>query len=468
MGRPDVTGRALQRSEHRAVILFGDLIALVIAIGVSLWLWSLTAGFGFSPAFLWEHAIWFLAVGAWAIALAPAYSMRNALSVGPIFVRLLQAAAFLMVAYLAFYFYAPRYQLPRLMALYVVWEGLLCVLAWRLIYAWFFSKEPFALRVLIVGHDRAARTTMLRLLRDCDFRNSTVVAVVDSGGTHGSPTEEGVPVLAGSVPLANRARELGVREIVLADAGAQQTLFPALAECQELGIDIVTPPQVYEHLLRRVPVAHLDSTWLFTSLVESVRAKDASLLAKRALDIAGASLGLAVLLAIAPFVALCTMLDSGRPVFYRQVRTGRAGREFVMLKFRTMVQDAERDTGPRWSGAGDPRVTRVGRILRKLRLDELPNLLNVLRGEMSLVGPRPERPELVPALARDIPFYRTRLMLRPGLTGWAQVNHPYGDSVPDAVEKLEYDLYYLKHRSMPFDLRILVRTVGTVLRFEGR
>ena len=150
------------------------------------------------------------------------------------------------------------------------------------------------------------------------------------------------------------------------------------------------------------------------------------------------------------------------------MRRGRAGREFVIFKFRTMVQDAERETGPKWSTAGDPRITRTGRLLRKLRLDELPNLVNVLRGEMSLVGPRPERPEIVRLLVHDIPFYRSRLIVRPGLTGWAQVNHPYGDSVDDAVQKLEYDLYYLKHRSMLFDLRILLRTAGTVLRLGGR
>jgi lipopolysaccharide/colanic/teichoic acid biosynthesis glycosyltransferase len=189
---------------------------------------------------------------------------------------------------------------------------------------------------------------------------------------------------------------------------------------------------------------------------------------KRVFDLV---VGAALLLLLTPLfitVAILIKLTSPGPIFFVQDRVGRQKRPFRFIKFRTMVQDAERDTGPRWSGAGDPRVTRVGRILRKLRLDELPNLLSVLRGEMSLVGPRPERPELVRVLARDIPFYRTRLILRPGLTGWAQVNHPYGDSVADAVEKLEYDLYYLKHRSMPFDLRILAGTVGTVLRFEGR
>jgi exopolysaccharide biosynthesis polyprenyl glycosylphosphotransferase len=467
VGRSRLTGRALQRSEHKAVILIGDLAALTAAVLTSLWLWSITAGFPFSTAFLRAHRIWFLAVPAWAIALAPAYGVRIALSVVETVGRLLQAAALLLGAYLALYFYSPRYQLPRLMGLYIFWEGFLLVLAWRLLYAWFFSRDLFARRVLIVGAGQPGLTA-LRLIRDSDFRNSTVVALLDAPGTDAETSVEGVPVVREPATLVDCARDLGVDEIVLAHASSQTELFAGLVECQELGIEIVTMPQAYEDLLHRVPVQHLDSSWLFTSFVESVRAKDSSLVAKRALDILGALVGLVILVAWTPFLALGIWLDSGRPIFFRQVRTGRGGRNFVMLKLRTMVPDAERDTGPQWSLAGDSRVTRAGRILRRLRLDELPNLVNVLRGDMSLVGPRPERPELVRLLARDIPFYRTRLIVRPGLTGWAQVNHPYGDSVEDAAQKLEYDLYYLKHRSMLFDLRILLRTAGTVFRLGGR
>jgi exopolysaccharide biosynthesis polyprenyl glycosylphosphotransferase len=314
---------------------------------------------------------------------------------------------------------------------------------------------------LIVGAGTAGQTAV-SLLRDVDFRNSTVAAVLDPDT---SDAAQNVETGGG---LLDHVRRLDINEIVLAHPDAPRDAVSALIECQERGIEIVTLPQLYEDLLQRVPVRHLGSDWLFTSFVESIRAKDASRVAKRCLDIAGGSVGLIALGVLTPLVACATWIDSGGPVFFRQRRTGRAGREFTMLKFRTMVRDAESDTGPQWSGPRDPRVTRVGRILRRLRLDELPNVVNVLRGEMSLVGPRPERPELVALLERQIPFYRTRLIVRPGITGWAQVNRPYGDSVHDAVEKLEYDLYYLKHRSLLFDLRILVRTVGTVMRFEGR
>jgi lipopolysaccharide/colanic/teichoic acid biosynthesis glycosyltransferase len=206
---------------------------------------------------------------------------------------------------------------------------------------------------------------------------------------------------------------------------------------------------------------------MFTALPEWVRTRDASRAAKRAVDVAGSIVGVAVLAVATPLIAALVMLDSGRPVFYRQRRLGMGGRTFDMIKFRTMVRGAESE-GPLWASRDDPRVTRVGRWLRRLRLDELPQVLSVLRGEMSIVGPRPERPEFAEQLEREIPFYRTRLMARPGLTGWAQVNTPYGDSIEGAALKLEYDLYYIKHRSIFFDAWIVLRTVGTVFAMGGR
>ncbi|MEX2662266.1 MAG: sugar transferase, partial [Vicinamibacterales bacterium] len=193
----------------------------------------------------------------------------------------------------------------------------------------------------------------------------------------------------------------------------------------------------------------------------------ASWLGKRALDVAGAIVGLALALITAPFIALAIRLDSPGPIFYRQTRLGRGGQPFRLTKFRTMKVGAEQPGEVRWAGRNDPRVTRVGWILRRARLDELPQFLNVLKGEMSLVGPRPERAEFVAELQEAVPFYRARLMVPPGLTGWAQVNMSYGDSVDAARAKLEYDLYYVKHRTLAFDCVILARTLGTVLGMSG-
>jgi len=212
-----------------------------------------------------------------------------------------------------------------------------------------------------------------------------------------------------------------------------------------------------------------DAAPLDVALPEPERADvpgEAGEAAKRALDL---GLGLVLLVLLLPLlllIALAVVLDDPGPALYAQVRVGRGGAPFRLLKFRSMVRDAERD-GPRWASLGDPRVTRVGRVIRRYRLDELPQLLNVLAGEMSLVGPRPERPEFVPRLAAALPGYDERHLVKPGLTGWAQVEQGYAASVEDAAAKLRHDLYYVAHRSLALDLLVLARTFRVVLLGEG-
>jgi exopolysaccharide biosynthesis polyprenyl glycosylphosphotransferase len=259
-----------------------------------------------------------------------------------------------------------------------------------------------------------------------------------------------------------------VTVLILAITGELQSeLFQSLLECQERGVEVIRMPTLYEELLGRVPIAYLNSEWILTSFVDSARVHDLYSRAKRLFDILGAVAGLLVVALLFPLLALLVRLDSRGPVLYGQARSGRGGKPFRMWKFRTMVADAEPDGEARWAEPGDPRVTRLGRILRRTRLDEIPQFWNILRGEMSLVGPRAERPALVTRLESEVPFYRARMLVRPGATGWAQVNYRYGWSVEDAATKLEYDLYYIRHRSVWLDLRILLRTLGTVVRFQG-
>jgi exopolysaccharide biosynthesis polyprenyl glycosylphosphotransferase len=203
------------------------------------------------------------------------------------------------------------------------------------------------------------------------------------------------------------------------------------------------------------------------TIVERIEWSRSSLLAKRLLDLAVASFLLACALPLMFMAAALVRLDSPGPALYRQLRVGLNGIPFTLLKLRSMVVDAEGNGPPRWATCRDPRITRVGRIIRRFRIDELPQLINVLRGEMSLVGPRPERPHFVEQLSRVIPFYRDRVRVKPGLTGWAQINLPYGASIEDAREKLAYDLFYLKHQSLRLDLLILLSTVRVILRQEG-
>ena len=463
---PFTRRRGLQGSEHRVILVAGDLAASTFAVVVALWLWTITAGVSL-PFALTTRAWWFLAAVAWSTGLAPSRNAHVAFSLPRTGKALVRLAAALLVAYLAVYFYAPRQALPRLLAIYFAWEAALLTLGWRLLYIWVFTETGFRRRAVIVGAGRAGRA-VLNVMRSHGARDTDVVGFIDDDPGAADRLVDGIPVLGGSELLQEAAARHGVSEIILAVPAAGGELTGRLVGAQEAGIRVIPMSAVYEQALWRVPIDHLEPNWLFTSYAEAVSAKDASRLAKRLVDLVGGIVGSVACIVLVPFVALAVWIDSGLPIFFRQHRAGRAGRVFRLLKFRTMVSDAEADGQAQWAGPSDPRVTRVGRLLRRTRLDELPNFLNVLRGEMSLVGPRPERPEFVADLEHQIPFYRMRLVVRPGLTGWAQINYPYGDSVADAAAKLEYDLYYLKHRSLLFDLWILLRTVGTVVRFEGR
>jgi lipopolysaccharide/colanic/teichoic acid biosynthesis glycosyltransferase len=189
---------------------------------------------------------------------------------------------------------------------------------------------------------------------------------------------------------------------------------------------------------------------------------------KRLSEILLSLIGCALTILLVPFVWLAHRICSPGPLFFRQERIGRSGNVFTLIKFRSMVNNAEKDTGPIWAAASDNRITSIGRFLRKTRLDEMPQFWNVLKGEMSLIGPRPERPEFVSQLAPQIPFYRARHGVKPGLTGWAQIRYGYGSSTEDAKIKLQYDLYYIKHSGPYLDLLILLRTIQVILGLNGR
>ncbi len=453
----------LQRSEHRLLLTIGDASVAVAAVLMALWIWSLTTGFPFGASFIQRWAWWFLVAPAWVALLGPIRRVPAALSPEQTLRAVGGAAATLIVIYLAAYFYAPHASLPRLPALYFLWEGLLLTLAWRLVYLFVFTGDGFRRRALVVGSGPAA-AAIVDLLCHASA-DVSVVAVAADGAMRADVG--GFPISA-LADIDELVRGTGATEIVLAhDGPLAESSVQALVRWQEQGIEVVPMAAEYEHVLQRVPIAHLEPHWMFTSLPEWVRARDASRALKRLVDLVGGLLGLLALLLLTPVIAMGIVATSGRPVFYRQRRLGAGGRVFEVLKFRTMIVGAEND-GPQWSSNGDPRVTAVGRWLRRSRIDELPQLLNVLRGDMSLVGPRPERPEFVEPLERAIPFYRTRLLVRPGLTGWAQVNTDYTDSVESSARKLEYDLYYIKHRSLLFDAAILWRTIGTVLGLRGR
>jgi sugar transferase (PEP-CTERM system associated) len=244
--------------------------------------------------------------------------------------------------------------------------------------------------------------------------------------------------------------------------------FPAkaLIDCRMRGIQVEDWPTFYEKETGKILVTDLRPSWLIFSdgFVKTPRTE----IVKRLVDVALSLTGLVLALPVMALVATAIKMESRGPALFRQPRLGQNGRVFILNKFRSMREDAEKDTGPVWALQQDPRVTRVGAFLRKTRLDELPQLFNVLVGDMSFIGPRPERPEFVYELQKQIPFYMERLSVKPGITGWAQVRYRYGASVEDALEKLQYDLYYIKNLSLFLDLLILINTIQVVLFARGR
>lgn len=255
---------------------------------------------------------------------------------------------------------------------------------------------------------------------------------------------------------------------VVVSLGERRGVFPVeeLLNCKLAGIEVVDAPTFYERATHKMLIENITPSWFIFS--HGFKVTWLLRLCKRTLDIAASFLGLMVFLPLIPFIILAIKLDSPGPILFRQVRVGQGDRPFTLMKFRSMRQDAESRTGAVWSQENDPRITRVGNVLRRSRLDEIPQLLNILKGDMSLVGPRPERPEFVGELKKRIPYYSERHYVKPGLTGWAQVCYPYGSSVEDAIEKLRYDLYYIKNISILLDFYIILKTFGVVLLGKGR
>jgi exopolysaccharide biosynthesis polyprenyl glycosylphosphotransferase len=341
-------------------------------------------------------------------------------------------------------------------------------LGWRGIFIRFFITNAVTRRVLVVGAGSAA-TTLLGKLVDLSPAPFKVIGVIDDDPGKQGQELAGFKILGGADTLPALIQKYQVSELVLSISGPiQGTTYQALLQAQEIGVEISRMQQIYEELFSRVPIFHLESEWMIRSFVDGKRVSMFYNFVKRLVDIFGGLVGSLLMVLLLPFVTLANLLESGRPIFYLQTRAGINNRPYNVIKFRTMWQDAEVDGVPRWTEKNDARVTRVGWFLRKTHLDELPQFLNVLRGDMSLVGPRPERPELISLFQEHVPFYRARLLVKPGISGWAQIHQIYAANVEETNEKLEYDLYYIKNRSIWLDFWVLIRTPATVLGLRGR
>ena len=320
-------------------------------------------------------------------------------------------------------------------------------------------------RVLVLGTGTEARLVEASLATEGSL--GIVLA-----GFYGVANSEPVLVapnrlFAAGQPLEDLVRQLGVDEIIVAVRQQRGGVLPlrSLLECRLNGVLITDLAGFFERVHGRVPIEMVKVSWLIYG--SGYRQGWMRVFVKRTFDVTVALLLLVVTLPVMAIAAVMIMAETGLPVVYRQTRVGRRGRLFTLFKFRSMKPDAEAGNGAQWANLNDPRVTRVGRLLRRSRIDELPQLINVIRGEMSFVGPRPERPEFVAMLAEQMPFYAVRHSINPGITGWAQVRYSYGASVEQSLKKLEYDLFYVKNHTLALDLQILLETIGVVVLGEG-
>lgn len=347
---------------------------------------------------------------------------------------------------------------------YASWTAVLFIgiLLARLAYLTMAKATLSPRRVLVVGIGKLAAE--LEYLTSQRHSNTKVVGYV--GLTKETPAVPSGRVLASASSLLSAARESAVNEVVVALDDRRGAPLAPLLEARMEGIKITTYLSFWERETRRVNLRALDPSWLIYSDGFRVSTVMNGIL-KRALDILASLFLLILTLPTMLLVAAAIRIESAGPVFYKQERVGRNGTVFQIYKFRTMRADAENSGIPQWASLRDPRITRIGSFLRLMRIDELPQVLNVLRGDMSFVGPRPERPFFVESLSRDIPFYLERHRVRPGITGWAQINYPYGASIEDAKAKLSYDLYYIKNFSLLFDLLIILSTAQAILFNKG-
>jgi sugar transferase (PEP-CTERM system associated) len=339
------------------------------------------------------------------------------------------------------------------------------LIAWRIAYGWLTRQVGPRERLLLVGMNPAA----LALARELRANEELGVELVGYVDVDPMASPSGLLPLLGSiedVPPIVRARAIDRVVVSLSDARGKLPM-DKLLEMKLAGVRFDHFASVYEEHTGKIAVENLRPSWLIFSEGFTSSRLFAGL--KRSMDIVLSAIGLLLVGPVILALAAAVRLTSPGPAFYSQKRVGRQGRVFTVHKLRSMCANAEKDTGPVWaSGAGDMRVTRLGRIMRRTRLDELPQLWNIFIGEMSLVGPRPERPEFVQSLSRDIPFYGQRHIVKPGLTGWAQVRYTYGASLEDAMEKLQYDLFYIKHMSVKLDVFIIFETIKTVLLRRGQ
>lgn len=482
----------LRPREHRTILFLGDLLMAVASVFIAIKSWSqyiqynlnleiqryVELGFALERAqVLAERMVntnvdvpfWFYVLPLiWVLLLVETYEPHVAGS-GRKTTRGITIAALLgLIAFSLLFITRQETDLPRIGVGAFLFFASLLTLGWRMFFIRIYKRTGRLRRILLIGAGKAGQA-LAKLYDSLEPRSFNIVGYIDDDVQKVGEIFHGLPVLGTSEHLLDLIDDNRVSDIVVAINGEiRGTTFQTILDAQEKGTDVTRMPILYEEMTGRVPIHHLESDWIIRSFVDGLSVSGFYDLFKRLMDIMGGLVGMLILIVATPFLALAIYIDSGLPIFYSQPRLGRGRSVFTIYKFRSMRRKSETSVNDRTTVVDDPRITRVGRFMRKIRLDELPQFWNVLRGDMSLVGPRAEVPRLVEEYQKQVPFYRARLLVKPGLTGWAQINYGYVATIEETSIKLEYDLYYIKHRTLAMDFQIILRTIGTVLRRTGR
>lgn len=485
---------SIKLSDRKIILLVIDLMIILVTTLFSLWVHargipSLT----FNLPYIGERIGWLLLLSAlwmFSASINGLYDPVGSKNLPETIMLLLRSGMMVLVVYLLIFFStAPTILLPRGIVIYQIISGIFLISLWRLAYNAFFSNPRFVRKVIIIGAGWAGKTIAQAILENVSNQYKIIGFIDDNpeligSGMQISPSEmkdeitakdkdqeviQTIPVIGVAQDLTRLVSQHNVPEVVLAIThDMSPATFKALLDLKEVAVDITLMTELYEELTGRIPIEHIGDNWFVSLPMDSAETSLFYAYASRLIDIISAILGLTLLLPFFPIISLVLFLDSPGPIFYSQERVGKGGKKFHLYKLRTMFPDAEMDGIAQRAQQDDPRITRVGRWLRKFRLDEMPQLINILKGEMSSVGPRPERPIHLVELDEKVPFHRLRNAVKPGMAGWAVVNFGYIDDLESAKLRLQYDLYYVKHQSLMLDIVILFRTFGQLFMLKGR
>lgn len=455
----------------KLILIIGDIIILYAALAGALIIRY--RGFDlltFKRHFLPFTIIYFI----WMVVfyIHNLYDMDTAKNNMGFYTTLFRALLINVAFAVIFFYFVPQFSKitisPKTNLLLTVVIFLILFWLWRNLFNRFAGSTKLNINTAIIGHNPQVLELAKEVIKNPQLGYKIALIVKHESDAKGFDASElkNIPVETGLDNLQEILRKKRITTAIVApEVYRSPELIQNLFDCLRHKIDFVNLPSFYEKIVQKVPVSTINQVWFLENI--SQRQRTLYEFSKRIMDFFAAFGLLSASMPFWPIIAAIIKLESPGPIFYKQIRIGQGGEPFKVIKFRSMIKDAEKD-GPKMAQENDPRVTKFGRFLRKSRLDELPQLWNIIKGEMSFVGPRAERPEFHEELKRHIPFYQERYLIKPGLSGWAQIKYGYSSSIEDNFEKIQYDLYYVKNRSFALDLSIILKTINVILKGGGR